>query len=115
MNPGVARILQEYLKIRPETKVDDEQPLFVTDYCRRWDRMDVHRMFTQYKKKAGIEKRGGLHVFGRHSPGSLMIKNGCDIITVKEIMRHKDIETTARYLHISDVTKREKYEQFLKL
>ncbi len=36
-------------------------------------------------------------------------------MTVKEIMRHKDIETTARYLHISDQTKREKFEKYLTL
>jgi integrase/recombinase XerD len=104
LNSSVARILQDYLKIRPKVMVDGEQPLFVTDYYRRWDRMDMHRMFSQYKKKAGIEKRGGLHVFGGHSPASLMIKNGCDIMTVKEIMRHKDIETTLRYLHVPDAT-----------
>ena len=77
--------------------------------------MDVNRMFRQYKEKAGIKKSGSLRVFGRHSPASITIKNGCDIMTVKEIMRRKDIETTARYLHISDQTKREKFEKYLTL
>jgi integrase/recombinase XerD len=115
LNPEVTPILRDYLKVRPSLKVNGEQPLFITDYCRRWDRMDVHRMFRQYKKKANIDKPGGLHVFGRHSPASIMIKNGCDIMTIKAIMRHRDIETTARYLHISDQTKREKYEKYLTL
>lgn len=115
LNPKVAHTLKDYLKVRPSLKVNGEQPLFITDYCRRWDRMDLHRMFRQYKKKANIYKPGGLHVFGRHSPASIMIKNGCDIMTIKEIMRHRDIETTARYLHISDQTKREKYEKYLTL
>jgi integrase/recombinase XerD len=72
-------------------------------------------MFKQYKKKAGIGKRDGLSVFGRHSSASLMMKNGCDIVSVKELMRHKDIATTMGYLHVSDQTKREKHEKYLTL
>jgi integrase/recombinase XerD len=115
LNPEVIPILTDYLKIRPPLKMDGEQPLFITDFGHRWCRFGVYRMYKDYKKKAGINKRGGLHVFGRHSPASIMIKNGCDIMTIKEIMRHRDIEKTARYLHISDQTKREKYEKYLTL
>jgi len=32
---------------------------------------------------------------------------------MKELMRHSEVQTTMRYLHISDATKREKYEQYL--
>jgi integrase/recombinase XerD len=113
LNPELIPLLRDYLRVRPSLVINNEQPLFITDYCRRWDRMDVHRMFRQYKKKANINKPGGLHVFGRHSPASIMIKNGCYIMTIKAIMRHRDIETTARYLHISDQTKREKFEKYL--
>ena len=54
-------------------------------------------------------------MFGRHSAASILIKNGCDIMTIKELLRHEDIETTVRYLHLSDQTKREKYEKYLVL
>jgi len=72
-------------------------------------------MLMHYKKLAGIEKHGGVHVFSRHSVGSLLVKRGCDIVTIKELMRHSDVSTTMRYLHIADSTKREKYEQYLTL
>jgi len=72
-------------------------------------------MFTNYKKKAGIDKIGGVHVFGRHSPASILVKNGCDIMTVKKLMRHKDITTTSRYLHISDEDMRQKHNKYLKI
>ncbi|MCJ7443438.1 MAG: site-specific integrase [Methanotrichaceae archaeon] len=113
INEKIIQILRDYLKVRPSVIVDNEKPLFFTDFLRRWNRMDVYRMFIKYKKLARINKPGGIHVFGRHSPASIMVKNGCDIMTVKEIMRHKDIKTTVRYLHIDDKTKREKYEKFL--
>ena len=72
-------------------------------------------MFAIYKEKAGIKKCGGLHVLSRHSAATIMIANGCDIRIVQEVLRHKDIRTTLRYAHVSDKTKREKYEQYLTL
>jgi integrase/recombinase XerD len=110
-----AKTLRRYLEVRAPLVIDGRKPLFYTDFGGRWERRSVYRMFMQYKKLAGIEKHGGVHVFSRHSVGSLLVKRGCDIVTIKELMRHSDVHTTMRYLHISDATKREKYEQFLKL
>ena len=110
-----ANVLKEYLSIRPTHLVEGRQPLFYTDYGQRWRRMDLHYMFKIYKNKAGIEKRGGLHVFGRHAPATLMIANGCDIRIVQQVLRHRDIIATLRYAHVSDKTKREMYERYLKL
>lgn len=110
-----ANTLREYLDIRPPHRVDGQQPLFYTDFGNRWRRDDLHHMFTRYKKRAGIEKKGGVHVFGRHTPATLMIAKGCDIRIVQQLLRHRDIRTTLRYAHVSDKTKREMYEQYLKL
>lgn len=111
-----AETLREYLRIRPKMEIDGEHPLFYTDKGRMWDRREVYRLFIHYKEKAGLKNRpGGAHVFARHSAASIMIKNGCDILTIKDILRHSNIETTARYLHMSDKTKREKYEEYLVL
>jgi integrase/recombinase XerD len=108
-------IVKEYLKIRPPLEIEDRRPLFYTDFGKRWDRKDLYRMFIIYKNKANIQKAGGLHVFGRHSPATMMIANGCDIRIVKELLRHKDIRTTLRYTHVADKTLRERYNQFLTL
>ena len=110
-----ANTLRSYLDIRPPHLVEGRQPLFYTDYGQRWRRMDLRYMFRVYKKKAAIEKRGGLHVFGRHTPATLMIANGCDIRIVQQVLRHRDIRTTLRYAHVSDKAKREMYERYLKL
>jgi integrase/recombinase XerD len=111
-----AEILREYLEIRPEVVLEDGSiPLFPTDYFHRWKRRDVYRMFIGYKTKAGISKPGGFHVFARHSPASILVKNGCDLLTIKELLRHNKLMTTARYMHLSDQVKRAKYEKFLVL
>ena len=109
------KTLRQYLERRSPLHIDGRTPLFYTDFGKRWERKALYRMFMYYKKLAGIEKHGGVHVFSRHSVGSLLVKRGCDIVTIKELMRHSDVTTTMRYLHISDATKREKYEQFLNL
>lgn len=115
IHPECVETLRQYLEIRPSLKIDGVQPLFYTHHDQRWTRTEVSRMFSQYKKIADISHPGGIHVFGRHSPASILIKNGCDILTVKELLRHKDITTTARYLHINDNIRRLKYNKFLRL
>ncbi len=107
--------LKRYLAVRPSLEIDGHYPLFYTDFGRRWDRRDVYRMFMTYKMRAGIQKHGGVHVFARHSSATIMVSRGCDIRIVKEVLRHKDLRTTLRYAHVSDKTKREKYEQCLTL
>jgi len=115
ISPECATTLKRYLEVRPRFEVDEHFPLFYTDFGRRWDRRDIYRMFMTYKKLAGIEKHGGVHVFSRHTPATIMVAKGCDIRIVQEILRHNDIRTTLRYAHVSDKTKREKYEQYLTL
>lgn len=110
-----AKALKCYLEVRPALEIDDRLPLFYTDFGKRWDRRDVNRMFTYYKKKAGIEKAGGVHVFARHTAATILVANGCDIRLVKELLRHRDIRTTLRYAHVADKTLRERYNQCLTL
>ena len=109
------RILRQYMETRPSLRIDGHDPLFYTDFGRRWDRRDVYRLFINYKMRAGVEKHGGVHVFSRHTPATIMISKGCDIRIVQELLRHQDIRTTIRYAHVADKTKREMYDQFLKL
>ncbi len=110
-----ALTLKRYLAIRPSLEIDGQYPLFYTDFGNRWDRRDVYRMFVDIKRRAGIEKRGGPHVFARHTSATLMIANGCDIRIVQELLRHRDIRTTTRYAHVSDATKRRRYTECMNL
>lgn len=106
-----ANLLRQYFIARPPLSIDGRMPLFYTDFRRRWDRKDLYRMFMYFKKKAGVRKPDKPHVFARHTPATILVANGCDIRIVKDILRHNDIRTTLRYAHLSDKTKRERYEQ----
>lgn len=107
--------LREYLAVRPEFELEGKRPLFFTDYGGRFDRKEIYRLVIYYKAKAGIKKPGGAHVLFRHTPATLMVQNGCDLLTIQQVMRHNNIQTTMRYLHMADDTRRFNYDKFLKL
>jgi len=113
--PECAEVLRSYLEVRPSLLIDGHQYLFYTDWCRKWSRRGVEQMFKYWKDRAGITKPGGVHVFGRHTPASIMVKNGCDVYSLQQLMRHSSIKTTARYLHTDIATLREKQIKFLEL
>jgi integrase/recombinase XerD len=110
-----AHVLKEYLAVRPPLILERRQPLFYTDYGQRWRRVDLYHMFARYKAKAAVNKCGGLHVFSRHTPATIMISKGCDLRIVQRLLRHKDIRTTLRYAHVSDTVARDWYNKSLKL
>lgn len=105
--------MRRHLQIRPVLEIEGRIPLFYTDYGKRWTKRGLHSVFKAYKKKTGVQKKGSLHVFGRHTPATIMVANVCDIRIVKKVLRHRDIRTTLRYAHVSNKTMREKYEQYL--
>lgn len=107
--------LKEYLAVRPDFELEDRRPLFFTDYGGRFNRKEIYRLVIYYKKRANINKPGGAHVLFRHTPASLMVQNGCDLLTIQQVMRHNHITTTMRYLHMADDIKRCKYDKFLRL
>ncbi len=115
LNDEATKMLDQYLQIRPSLTIEDRDPLFFTDYGNRWTPKQVHKMFVSHKKAAGVSKKGGVHCFSRHSSATLLIARGCDLRTVQAVLRHRDINTTLRYTHLNDKTKKEKYDQFMKL
>lgn len=108
-----AKVLSEYLSVRPQLLIDGRQYLFYSDFGKKFDRRSVYDIFQDYKDRAEIRKKGGPHVFFRSSPATLMVANGCDIRIVKDVLRHSDIRTTLRYVFVEDQTKRNMYDKYL--
>jgi len=115
MSPQCSEVLKSYLEMRPPLEIDGQQPLFYTEYKNRWRGIEISRLFHDCKIKAGISTLGGAHVFARLTVATLMLRNSCDLLTIKEVLRHKSIESSMRYLHLTDDTKRAKCNRFLKL
>lgn len=112
---GCVRNLKQYLSIRPPLEIDGRQPLFFTEYGNRWKRGALYRIFGYYKVNAGIEKKGGLHVFGRHSAATLMTSRGVPLNIVQNLLRHKDVRSTLRYAHVDSAIAREWHNKTMRL
>jgi integrase/recombinase XerD len=67
INNDCVATIKRYLVVRPKLEIDGRTPLFYTDFGKRWTKRGLHAMFTAYKKRAGIQKQGSVHVFSRHT------------------------------------------------
>lgn len=78
------------------TRTDDCQALFVTHPgATRLKRPDLWRYFKRCSAQAGLKKKVTPHIL-RHSFATNMLYNGCDLVTIKELLGHHDISVTAR-------------------
>ena len=52
------------------------------------------------KDRAGVKKAGGIHGL-RHAFATHLLEAGCDPVTIQRMMGHNNIQTTLRYLHVT--------------
>lgn len=64
------------------------------------DKITVSSMLTKLKKDLDIDILSS-HKF-RHLYATQLLKNGADIFTVKELLGHKDLKITQRYLDFTN-------------
>ena len=65
---------------------------------------DMHMSFDRAVKRAGLDKlpgSGKLRIHDlRHLCGTFLVMNGVDLETIRDILGHRDLATTQRYLHV---------------
>lgn len=72
----------------------------------------VRVLARRYGRLAGLSKVVSPHMF-RHALATNLLSKGCPLPFVQRQLRHSRIETTMRYLHLSDKALRDNYERFL--
>jgi site-specific recombinase XerD len=99
LSPTLLETLRAYWRwLKPRTYLfpsrmhrDREQP--ITDKT-------VWCACTEAAKQSGIQKRVTPHLI-RHSWATHLLEAGTDLRTIQLLLGHEDLETTARYLHLS--------------
>ena len=73
-----------------------------TCFDSRYSQRGVQWAVKQACKVAGIEKEVCVHTL-RHTFATHLLEDGLDIITLKNLLGHEQIETTMEYLHIAQL------------
>ena len=81
-----------------EMRFDNCPALFATTgkLPRRLSRNDMSKLFRRLRQKSGITKHLTPHLL-RHTFCTSLLHKGADIMFIKELAGHRDIQTTARY------------------
>lgn len=72
------------------------------DFDSRYSQRGVQWVIKQVSKAAGIQKEVCVHTL-RHSYATHLLEDGMDIMTLKDLLGHQNIETTMEYLQIAQL------------
>lgn len=111
MSAGVKEDLQNYLDfVRPvlaktaeKVYLPDRQALFLNQYGRRLGSSCMADRLQSLKKKAEIDKEGGLHTL-RHSIATHLLQSGMELEKIKRFLGHSSLESTQIYTHCANET-----------
>ncbi len=84
---------------------DRSGALIRTKIGTRLSSTGLQRLFTRVLKRAGLGDRGFTVHSLRHAFATQVLRSGTDVATVRDLLGHKSLETTGRYLHADASTK----------
>ena len=105
-NDTAARVLEEYLQVRPKVKHD---AVFLNRFQQRLSPRAIQLMFAKTLQASNVNKPASPHTL-RHSFATHMLEGGSDLVTIKELLGHESLSTTQVYTNISRRKMREVYD-----
>lgn len=86
----------------------DSDYLIINERGKKITTRGVEKLIDNIVKKASLKKHVSPHML-RHSFATHLLNEGCDILTVQELLGHDSLETTQIYTHVSNERLREVY------
>ena len=106
LSEHLIRGLKKYiLAEQPKDWLFNGQPLAGRaggDFDSRYSQRGVQWVIKQAGKQAGIQKEVHVHSL-RHTFATHLLEDGVDIVTLKHLLGHENIETTLLYLQIAQL------------
>ena len=96
LNAKICEALATWLSVRPDVETD---ALFVSKKRQRLSKRQIQNTVYKYFDRAGIDK-ACVHTL-RHTMATHHYKMGTDILTLKEILGHENLETTTIYITLA--------------
>ena len=90
--------------------LDRYDTLFLAKNGTSLDVRTVRWMVHKYLQKAGVKKQASVHTL-RHTSATHRLHNGMTLTNLQELLGHKRMETTYRYVHLDKTTLRQQQEQ----
>jgi integrase/recombinase XerD len=105
--------LETYLKgIRPQLlRGGQSRQVFISLQARPLGRSAISYLVDKYAKRAGIQRHVTCHVW-RHSCASHLVQNQANLRHVQEMLGHRSLATTERYLHLTITDLKEAHRKF---
>ncbi len=97
LNNAALRALEEYIEVRPKSR---EQSLFVTKTCRPFLVRNIRTAIDRYFRLAGIANAKVNDL--RHTFIVQQLMAGTPLVYVSQLVGHKRITTTEKYLKLLD-------------
>lgn len=94
---------------RRELDKKGSEYLFLNKYGNKLSDRMIRNILDDLIIKAGINKHVSPHMI-RHTFATDMLNSGADLMTVKELLGHENIDTTSIYTHVTDEQIRKVYE-----
>ena len=104
----VLDMLLAYLATRAQNRPDD--PLFINSFGHRLRYDGLREIFVKRSIDLSLSRKANPHML-RHSYATKLLNAGAPIYTVKELLGHSSIQTTERYLHLTNNQLEEAYSR----
>ena len=102
--------LRMYVEIRNEAVPEHMGAFFVRKNGKRMYPMEVYRLVRRNLSKVVALKKKSPHVL-RHTFATVMLNNGAELQSVKELLGHESLGTTEIYTHATFEELKKVYEQ----